>query len=292
MKVFISHSSKDKNFVTKLKKDLNDNLIDTWFDKDEMFPGDDLMEKLIDGLDKSTHFLIILSPSSIESEWVQLELRNALNQIQEETIEKIIPIRYRCCKIPKSLERLLFVDLSEETVFTKNGEFEIFGNKYPEELHRLVRTIKQSQKRLTLKEKEEITGRNLATNKNFSNQDKLEFYFSVVGYSSISRFLATYIPEETRDSYRKKPLDQFQPIVLPEAIRDYFQNLKFGDIIKIIDDKGNSTNLDFAKFSPNNARIAIPKTAREQLNLSIHNNYKMVLDLKNNSIKVDQINDH
>lgn len=291
MKVFISHSSKDKNFVTKLKKDLNDNQIDTWFDKDEMFPGDDLMEKLIDGLDKSTHFLIILSPSSIESEWVQLELRNALNQIQEETLEKIIPIRYRDCEIPKSLERLLFVDLSEETVFTKNGEFEIFGNKYPEELHRLVRTIKQSQKRLTVKEKEEITGQNIATNKNFSNPDKLEFYFSVVGYSSISRFLATYIPEEIRDSYRKKPLDQFQPIVLPKAIKNYFKDLKFGDKIKMIDDKGNLTNLDFAKFSSNNARIAIPAAARKQLHISINNTYKMEFNFKNNSIKFLKIND-
>ena len=90
MKVFISHSSRDKNFVRKLKNDLQDNLIDTWLDEDEMFPGDDLMEKLIAGLDDSTHFIIILSPNSVGSEWVKLELENALNQIQESTIEKIV----------------------------------------------------------------------------------------------------------------------------------------------------------------------------------------------------------
>jgi len=291
MKVFISHSSRDKNFVSKLKKDLNDNLIETWFDKDEMFPGDDLMEKLSSGLDKSTHFLIILSPSSVESEWVQLELKNALSQIQEETLEKIIPIKYRECEIPKPIEKLLFIDLSKETVYTQNKEFEIFGSKYPEELHRLVRTIKQSQKKLSKKEKEEITGRNLAINTNSHNPTKSEFYFSVVGYSSISRFLATYIPENTRVSYKKKPLNQFQPIVIPEAIKGYFKDLKFGDIIKITGENGNSTNLDFAKFSSNNARLAIPEKAREQLNLSIKNTYKMEFDFKSNSIKVSKVKD-
>ena len=106
-KVFISHSSNDKPFVRKLKRDLNLNYIDTWVDEDEMFPGDSLIEKLSFGLKESTHFLIVLSPFSIQSEWVKLELENALAQVEQSTIEKIIPILYRDCIIPKPAQQVI-----------------------------------------------------------------------------------------------------------------------------------------------------------------------------------------
>ena len=68
MKVLISHSSKDKRFVKKLKQDLEANDISTWLDQDEMDIGDSLIEKLEEGIDDSSHFLIVLSPNSIKSE--------------------------------------------------------------------------------------------------------------------------------------------------------------------------------------------------------------------------------
>ena len=60
-KAFISHSSKDKPFVRKLKEDLNFNDVETWLDQDELKVGDKLYDTLIFGLQTSSHFLIILS---------------------------------------------------------------------------------------------------------------------------------------------------------------------------------------------------------------------------------------
>ncbi len=95
MKTFISHSSKDKPFVRKLKKDLELNYIDTWFDEDELEYGDSLFDKLNSTISTSSHFLIVLSPNSVKSDWVKFELENALKYVEDEVIHKIIPVFYR-----------------------------------------------------------------------------------------------------------------------------------------------------------------------------------------------------
>ena len=104
MKIFISHSVIDKPFVKKLKQDLNLNYIDTWFDEDELQVGDSVIDKLSDALTSSSHFLIVLSPNSVNSEWVKYELDNALKHTEQETVNKIIPIHYRkCVNLPRSI---------------------------------------------------------------------------------------------------------------------------------------------------------------------------------------------
>ena len=92
MKVFISHNSADKKFVRTLKTDLNENGIDTFFDEDSLEFGDSLMERLEEGIKESSHFIIILTPNSIKSNWVKNELKEALKLFDEKTIKKIIPI--------------------------------------------------------------------------------------------------------------------------------------------------------------------------------------------------------
>lgn len=78
MKVFISHSSVDNKFVRTFMEDLIANGIKTWVDLDEISPGDELLESLDGALDEMTHFLIVLSPNSVESKWVNYELETAI----------------------------------------------------------------------------------------------------------------------------------------------------------------------------------------------------------------------
>jgi len=68
--VFISYSSKDRGFVEQLVKDLRDNGIEPWYDQSEMLPGDSLTQKIGEAILDSDFLVIILSPNSIESEWV------------------------------------------------------------------------------------------------------------------------------------------------------------------------------------------------------------------------------
>ena len=95
-KVFISHSSKDKPFVRKLKEDLNFNGIETWVNEDELKVGDKLLDSLMLGLESSTHFIIVLSNNIKGSNWVETEIKEALTAFGKNTLNKIIP-----CHSPK-----------------------------------------------------------------------------------------------------------------------------------------------------------------------------------------------
>jgi hypothetical protein len=73
-KVFLCHSSNDKEIAERLAKDLMENAIDVWYDKWEIKPGDSLRRKIDEGIEEATHFFVLLSKFSLKSEWVQTEL--------------------------------------------------------------------------------------------------------------------------------------------------------------------------------------------------------------------------
>ena len=141
IKVFISHSSKDKKFVRTLKDDLNENGIETWVDEDQLDIGDSLLEKLENSLEDSTHFIIILSSSSVGSDWVKFELNKAISQVAKKLIQKIIPIKYRDCKVPAELEGLLYADLSSEVVQVIDEKVRFTTNGYPSFLNKIIKTL-------------------------------------------------------------------------------------------------------------------------------------------------------
>lgn len=91
MKIFISHSSKDKKFVRHLKDCLLENTIETWVDENQLDFGDILVNKLENALEETSHLVIILSPTSIETDWVNFELKKALENpllVRAETTRK------------------------------------------------------------------------------------------------------------------------------------------------------------------------------------------------------------
>ena len=74
MRVFISHSSKDKPAVEQLAVALRAKGIDPWLDKWEIGLGDDIVAKINQGLDEAGAGLIIFSKHSRESRWVEAEV--------------------------------------------------------------------------------------------------------------------------------------------------------------------------------------------------------------------------
>jgi len=126
MKVFISHSSKDKEFVSRLAKDLRTRSgIDAWLDQWEIKPGDRIPKRVEQGLSEAEVLVLILSPDSVNSEWVGWERDAWLSmQIDEERRAKeegrlperrLIPVLYRECEKPTFLKPLLHVNISEQT---------------------------------------------------------------------------------------------------------------------------------------------------------------------------------
>ena len=92
MKVFISYSSKDHDFIMLLAEKLKKDFIDIWVDDWELQVGDSIVQKIGEGIKKSSFLIIILSQYSIKSNWVLRELNSTLmRQLTKDDI-KILPI--------------------------------------------------------------------------------------------------------------------------------------------------------------------------------------------------------
>ncbi len=92
MKVFISHSSKDHDFVMLLAEKLRKDLIDIWVDEWELQVGDSIVQKIDEGIKKSSFLIIVFSKYSIKSNWVLRELNSTLMRQLTKTDIKILPI--------------------------------------------------------------------------------------------------------------------------------------------------------------------------------------------------------
>lgn len=109
-RVFISHSSQDKPFVRKLISDLETRDLDVWFDEKSLKPGDSIVAGVSEGLKDTDYLVIVLSQSSVASDWVQAELSSALmDQFSNRGIS-VIPIKIDDCEIPFPLRDRVYAD--------------------------------------------------------------------------------------------------------------------------------------------------------------------------------------
>jgi hypothetical protein len=103
-RIFICHSSRDKTFVKKLAYDLINAGIDVWLDELEIKVGRSIIDEINDGIKKCSHMGIVLSPNSMQSEWVKKELNAFLTKVIKKKKVAILPILYKECEIPPLLD--------------------------------------------------------------------------------------------------------------------------------------------------------------------------------------------
>lgn len=113
-KAFLSYSHEDKDFAQSIAQNLNKSGIEVWWDKWEILAGDSIIHKIfMEGLSEVDIFLIVLSNTSVNSNWVKLELDHAIIK-KIEGVTRIIPLIKEKCDIPPPLRTLLWVDLSTD----------------------------------------------------------------------------------------------------------------------------------------------------------------------------------
>jgi len=90
-KVFISHSSKDKVFITTtLLPILNESGIGTWYSSENIPSSSDWEKTIRAALRDCDWFLVVLSPHALESEWVQAEVHWALNNRKDRFVSIVV----------------------------------------------------------------------------------------------------------------------------------------------------------------------------------------------------------
>jgi CheY-like chemotaxis protein len=113
LRVFISHSNKDKPLVDKLANDLQAAGLDLWYDRDEIQVGDTILEKIGQGLANCDYMIIILSPDAVDSWMVRQELLIFLNEEMRRGHRLVLPVLYKDCQIPLLLDGRRYADFRE-----------------------------------------------------------------------------------------------------------------------------------------------------------------------------------
>ncbi|HET9905095.1 MAG TPA: SUMF1/EgtB/PvdO family nonheme iron enzyme [Anaerolineales bacterium] len=129
MTTFISYSRAHSEFVVHLAKDLKSAGFDVWLDQLDIPKGarwDDAIEAAVE---RSSTFMIVLTPESIESQNVKDELSYAID-----SGKNILPVVIKPCKIPLRLRRFQFVDFTDKP--------------YKESLSDIKRLLSNTQRRL------------------------------------------------------------------------------------------------------------------------------------------------
>jgi uncharacterized protein YjbI with pentapeptide repeats len=90
---FISYSSKDQSFADRLHADLQDNGVRCWFAPHDMRGGRKIHEQIDEAIRLHDRLLLILSLSSIGSEWVRTEIAKARRREVRERKRVLFPIK-------------------------------------------------------------------------------------------------------------------------------------------------------------------------------------------------------
>lgn len=116
LRIFLCHSSGDKQAVRDLYQQLRTDGFDPWLDEENLLPGQDWQRKIPEAVSTADVVLVCLSRSSISKKgYVQKEIMYALDVADEQPEDTIylIPLKLEECGIPERLRRWHAVSLYE-----------------------------------------------------------------------------------------------------------------------------------------------------------------------------------
>jgi len=90
---FISYSTKDQEFADRLYADLQNKGVRCWFAPYDIRAGKKLHEQIDEAIRIYDLLLLVLSPNSMDSDWVKTEIRKARNRERGEKRRVLFPIR-------------------------------------------------------------------------------------------------------------------------------------------------------------------------------------------------------
>ncbi|SDS56549.1 TIR domain-containing protein [Formosa sp. Hel1_31_208] len=156
--IFVSYSSDDRPFALGLVKELQSLGANVWIDQLGIGLGENWDNAIEEALEKSETFMLILSPTSVESQNVQDEVSIAIN-----TKKKLVPILIKECELPMRLQRRQYADLTSNPDKAINDILTFLGlkEKASASLDKILSLIGVSEapKKVVQKITEESTGK-------------------------------------------------------------------------------------------------------------------------------------
>ena len=91
-KVFISHASADDMFVAELRRRLDAQGVPVWVDSRNLRGGDELAPEIEQAITEAAHVVVVISPATVNSEWVSREVEKALEVQRSRPGYRVIPV--------------------------------------------------------------------------------------------------------------------------------------------------------------------------------------------------------
>jgi len=112
MKVFISYSQRDKKYADLIANRLREAGHEVWYDTWTLKAGDNLLNKINEGIKEAQALIVIISKHSLRSKWVMHEFSAlAFGDISGRK-SRIIPVLIDNSSVPEYLARYVYVDLT------------------------------------------------------------------------------------------------------------------------------------------------------------------------------------
>src|SRR5271165_5278848 len=110
MKVFLSHSTKDKAFVEKLAAAMTANGFTPWMCEVDIEISANFVAEISKGLKESDLTLLVWSPEAADSVWTQTEWTTTLKQEVEQSRIRLGVVMLRQHELPPLLDTKNFID--------------------------------------------------------------------------------------------------------------------------------------------------------------------------------------
>ncbi|MDX8147820.1 toll/interleukin-1 receptor domain-containing protein [Lentzea sp. BCCO 10_0061] len=135
--VFISHSNLDQDrFVVAFAKALEDNGVRVWLDREEILPGDRIVERVFEQIDNSDAVIVVVSANTASSKWVREEIDASARRAIERDLT-LICVRLDRAEVPATLSHTAWVGIDPSV-------------DYSNQLERILRAIYRVPKRRPL----------------------------------------------------------------------------------------------------------------------------------------------
>lgn len=107
--IFLSYARENKEFVKKFAEDMRRRFVRVWYDE-RLEGGQSWRENLAKAIKNADALVLIMSPDSIESEYVQWEL-----DIAQNLERRIFPVLHLESELPLSIANLQYITVGEDT---------------------------------------------------------------------------------------------------------------------------------------------------------------------------------
>jgi hypothetical protein len=112
-RVFVSHAADaDLDQRERLVSDLRAAGVDVWMSPASIRPGESFAAAIDRGLESSEYFLVLLSPASLASRWVQTEVNAAIDRAVRDEIQ-MLPVVVSPVAVPPLLSTFQQIDLTD-----------------------------------------------------------------------------------------------------------------------------------------------------------------------------------